>query len=293
MKTGSFKRKSDKFMTNVKIVTDSSCTMEKSLRDELNIHMMPLSIMVDGVVYPDDDHLPGEKFMDMMANAKALPKTSQPPIGEFVELYDRLGEDGSEVISIHMTKGLSGTVEAARQASNLSSSKVTVIDSDFTDQGLSFQVIQAAKLAQAGAGVPEILAEIERVKQNTKLYIGISTLDNLVKGGRISRTTGLLSNIFNMKVVMDFENTELIPVAKGRGVKTFNKWFDELKSELSKIPNVRQIGISHADGLELANGFKEGLQAIFKDMDIPVLHTNPVIATHTGKNAFAIMYYTD
>ncbi|MBU5554997.1 DegV family protein, partial [Enterococcus sp. S157_ASV_20] len=279
-------------MTNVKIVTDSSCTMEKSLRDELNIHMMPLSIMVDGVVYPDDDHLPGEKFMDMMANAKALPKTSQPPIGEFVELYDRLGEDGSEVISIHMTKGLSGTVEAARQASNLSSSKVTVIDSDFTDQGLSFQVIQAAKLAQAGAGVPEILAEIERVKQNTKLYIGISTLDNLVKGGRISRTTGLLSNIFNMKVVMDFENTELIPVAKGRGVKTFNKWFDELKSELSKIPNVRQIGISHADGLELANGFKEGLQAIFKDMDIPVLHTNPVIATHTGKNAFAIMYYT-
>ncbi|EHM3206904.1 DegV family protein [Enterococcus faecalis] len=280
-------------MTNVKIVTDSSCTMEKSLRDELNIHMMPLSIMVDGVVYPDDDHLPGEKFMDMMANAKALPKTSQPPIGEFVELYDRLGEDGSEVISIHMTKGLSGTVEAARQASNLSSSKVTVIDSDFTDQGLSFQVIQAAKLAQAGAGVPEILAEIERVKQNTKLYIGISTLDNLVKGGRIRRTTGLLSNIFNMKVVMDFENTELIPVAKGRGVKTFNKWFDELKSELSKIPNVRQIGISHADGLELANGFKEGLQAIFKDMDIPVLHTNPVIATHTGKNAFAIMYYTD
>ena len=280
-------------MTNVKIVTDSSCTMEKSLRDELNIHMMPLSIMVDGVVYPDDDHLPGEKFMDMMANAKALPKTSQPPIGEFVELYDRLGEDGSEVISIHMTKGLSGTVEAARQASNLSSSKVTVIDSDFTDQGLSFQVIQAAKLAQAGAGLPEILAEIERVKQNPQLYIGISTLDNLVKGGRISRTTGLLSNIFNMKVVMDFENTELIPVAKGRGVKTFNKWFDELKSELSKIPNVRQIGISHADGLELANGFKEGLQAIFKDMDIPVLHTNPVIATHTGKNAFAIMYYTD
>lgn len=280
-------------MTNVKIVTDSSCTMEKRLRDELNIHMMPLSIMVDGVVYPDDDHLPGEKFMDMMANAKALPKTSQPPIGEFVELYDRLGEDGSEVISIHMTKGLSGTVEAARQASNLSSSKVTVIDSDFTDQGLSFQVIQAAKLAQVGAGGPEILAEIERVKQNTKLYIGISTLDNLVKGGRISRTTGLLSNIFNMKVVMDFENTELIPVAKGRGVKTFNKWFDELKSELSKIPNVRQIGISHADGLELANGFKEGLQAIFKDMDIPVLHTNPVIATHTGKNAFAIMYYTD
>ncbi|WP_207695049.1 DegV family protein [Enterococcus sp. DIV0212c] len=280
-------------MTNVKIVTDSSCTMLKSVRDELDIQMMPLSVMIDGVVYADDDHLEGEHFMELMSTAKALPKTSQPPIGEFVELYDRLGADGSEVISIHMTKGLSGTVEAARQASNLSSSNVTVIDSDFTDQGLSFQVIQAAKLAKNGASVPEILAEINHVKENTKLFIGISTLDNLVKGGRISRATGLLSNIFNMKVVMDFDHTELIPVAKGRGMKTFNKWFDELKNELSNLSNVRQIGISHADGLELANSFKEALQVLFPDMDIPVLHTNPVIATHTGKGAFAIMYYTD
>ncbi|WP_348919913.1 DegV family protein [Enterococcus rotai] len=280
-------------MTNVKIVTDSSCTMLKSVRDDLDIQMMPLSVMIDGVVYADDDHLEGEHFMELMSTAKALPKTSQPPIGEFVELYDRLGADGSEVVSIHMTKGLSGTVEAARQAGNLSSANVTVIDSDFTDQGLSFQVIQAAKLAKNGASVPEILAEINHVKENTKLFIGISTLDNLVKGGRISRATGLLSSIFNMKVVMDFDQTELIPVAKGRGMKTFNKWFDELKSELSNLSNVRQIGISHADGLELANGFKEGLQALFPDMDIPVLHTNPVIATHTGKGAFAIMYYTD
>lgn len=280
-------------MTNVKIVTDSSCTMLKNVRDELAIHMIPLSVMIDGVVYADDDHLEGEHFMELMSTSKALPKTSQPPIGEFVELYDRLGADGSEVVSIHMTKGLSGTVEAARQAGNLSSANVTVIDSDFTDQGLSFQVIQAAKLAKNGASVPEILAEINHVKENTKLFIGISTLDNLVKGGRISRATGLLSSIFNMKVVMDFDHTELIPVAKGRGLKTFNKWFEELKTELSTLSNVRQIGISYADGLELANGFKEGLQALFPDMDIPVLHTNPVIATHTGKGAFAIMYYTD
>lgn len=280
-------------MTKVKIVTDSSCTMLKSVRDDLAIQMIPLSVMIDGVVYADDDHLEGEHFMELMSAAKALPKTSQPPIGEFIELYDQLGADGSDVVSIHMTKALSGTVEAARQAGKLSSSNVTVIDSDFTDQGLSFQVIQAAKLAKNGASVPEILAEIKHIKENTKLFIGISTLDNLVKGGRISRTTGLLSNILNMKVVMDFDHTELIPVTKGRGLKTFNKWFDELKNELSNMSNVRQIGISHADGLELANGFKEELQVLFPDMDIPVLHTNSVIATHTGKGAFAIMYYTD
>lgn len=280
-------------MPNIKIVTDSSCTMPKELRDQLEIHVIPLSVMIDGVIYQDDDHLSGESFMKMMAQASALPKTSQPPIGEFVELYDELGKDGSEILSIHMTKALSGTVEAAHQASNLTNSKVTVIDSDFTDQGLSFQVIRAAELARKGANMAELLAEINFVKEKTKLYIGISTLDNLVKGGRISRATGMISNIFNMKIVMDFLDTELVPVAKGRGVKTFTKWFDELKADLQKIPNLRQIGISHADGEELALSFKAELELLFPEMDIPVLHTNPVIATHTGKGAFAIMYYTD
>lgn len=280
-------------MTNVKIVTDSSCTMEKNVRDTLNIHVMPLSVMIDGVMYSDDDQLDGETFMQMMSTAKALPKTSQPPIGEFVSLYDELGKDGSEIISIHMTKGLSGTVEAARQASNLTKSKVTVIDSDTTDQGLSFQVIQAAKLAKEGKSSTEILAEIKKISDNTKLYIGIATLDNLVKGGRISRATGLLSSMLNIRVVMNFTHGDLIPVAKGRGKKTFDKWFDSLKKELKELPNVHQIAISHADAKELALEFKEGLQELFPEMHIPVLQTNPVIATHAGKGAFAIMYYVD
>ncbi|MHC5248233.1 DegV family protein [Enterococcus sp. LJL120] len=280
-------------MKKIKIVTDSSCTMEQSLRDNLNIHMMPLSVMIDGVVYRDDDNLSGEDFMKMMAQAKALPKTSQPPIGEFVELYDQLGADGSEVISIHMTKNLSGTVEAARQASHLTNTKVTVIDSDFTDQSLAFQVIQAAQLAEEGASREEILAEIELVKNNGKLFIGIAGLDNLVKGGRISRVTGMLSSFLNIKVVMNFEHAELVPVAKGRGTKTFMKWFDELKTELSKLTTVRKIGISHANAAELAEDFYRGLKDLFPDKDITVLHTNPVIATHTGPGAFAIMYYTD
>ncbi|BDP66707.1 hypothetical protein EfmAA55_11360 [Enterococcus faecium] len=182
-------------MTNVKIVTDSSCTMEKNVRDALGIRVMPLSIMIDGTVYPDDDQLDGERFMEMMA--KATDPTDA--FGQFEDrgdkMYDELGEDGSEVISIHMTKGLSGTVEAARQASNLTKTKVTVIDSDTTDQGLSFQVIRAAELAKEGKTVEKILEEVKKVQDNTKLYIGISTLDNLVKGGRISRTTGLLSSV--------------------------------------------------------------------------------------------------
>lgn len=279
-------------MKKVKIVTDSACTMIKSVRDELDIHAVPLSVMVDGVVYRDDA-ITSEQFMEMMAKAKALPKTSQPPIGEFAEIFDELGKDGSDIISIHMTQGLSGTVEAARQASNLTASNVTVIDSDTVDQGQAFQVIKAARMAQAGASADEIIDEVKRISGRTKLYVGIAGLDNLVKGGRISRATGLLSNVLNIKAVMDFYHSELVPVAKGRGNKTFTKWFDGLKKEMSSFKTVHAIGISHAGAEDLAESFKRELLAMFPDIEIPVLWTCPIIATHTGPGAFAVTYYTD
>ncbi len=283
-------------MPKIKIVTDSSCTMEVSEREKLGIHIVPLSVMIDNVVMSDDDSLSGEAFMQLMYKAKSLPKTSQPAIGVFADLYDKLAEDGSEIISIHMSEALSGTVSAARQAAQLCKASVTVIDSEFTDQSLSFQVIQAAQLALEGASKAEILDAVEAVKRQSQLFIGVSSLDNLVKGGRVSRVVGVLSNLFNVKVVMEFVNNELVIQAKGRGMKTFNKWFDELKIEIQKLQNVhpiKKIGISHADGAELANYFKEALQALYPEMHIPVLHTNPIIATHTGKGAFAIMFYTE
>lgn len=280
-------------MGKLKIVTDSSCTMNQSVKEALEIHVVPLSVMIDGVVYPDDENLTGESFMDMMSRSKELPKTSQPPIGEFAQLYDELGKDGSEVLSIHMTKALSGTVEAARQASNLSKSKVTVFETDFTDQALSFAVIRAAEMAQEGKSAEEVLEVIKKLLSNTKLFIGLSTLENLVKGGRISRATGLISSFLNMRVIMELKNAELLPIVKGRGTKTFNKWFDELKNELKSNPHIKQIGISYAGGLEQAEKFKRELQDIYPKMDINLLHTTPIIATHTGQGAFAIMYYSE
>ncbi len=280
-------------MAKLKIVTDSSCTMDPRLRDELEIHVVPLSVMIDGTIYRDDDHLTGEKFMDMMAAGHDLPKTSQPAIGEFAELYDELGKDGSEVLSIHMTKSLSGTVEAARQAANLSKTTVKVIDSGMIDQSLSFAVIRAAEMAQAGHSIDEVVPEIENLLSHSKLFIGLSTLENLVRGGRISRATGILSNILNIRVIMELKNAELVPIIKGRGVKTFNKWFESLKVELKNNPKIQKIGISYAGGLEQCEKFKRELQEIFPSLDITLLHTTPIVATHTGSGAFAIMYYWD
>ena len=177
-------------MTQVKIVTDSSVTIEPEVVKELNITVVPLSVMIDSVLYSDADLEEGE-FLRLMKESKNLPKTSQPPVGLFAEIFDELSKDGSQILAIHISHALSGTVEAARQGASLSTANVTVLDSSFTDQALKFQVVEAAKLAQEGQDIETIVAHVEEVKKNTELYIGVSTLENLVKGGRIGRVTGL------------------------------------------------------------------------------------------------------
>ena len=101
-------------MTKIKIVTDSSITIEPQIVEDLEITIVPLSVMVDGVVYSDADLKEGE-FLRLMQSSKNLPKTSQPPVGVFAEVFERLGEHADKIISIHMSHALSGTVEAARQ----------------------------------------------------------------------------------------------------------------------------------------------------------------------------------
>ena len=273
-------------MTKIKIVTDSSITIEPQVVEDLEITIVPLSVMVDGVVYSDADLKEGE-FLRLMQSSKNLPKTSQPPVGVFAVIFETLGETADKIISIHMSHALSGTVEAARQGATLANVDVTVIDSSFTDQALKFQVVEAAKLAKEGADFDAILARIEEVREKTELYIGVSTLENLVKGGRIGRVTGFLSSLLNIRVVMQMKNHELQPIVKGRGVKTFKKWVNDLVESL-KDKKVAEIGISYAGTAELANEMKQILQPCV-EKTISVLETGSIIQTHTGENAWAIL----
>ena len=273
-------------MTKIKIVTDSSVTIEPEVAKELDITIVPLSVMVDGVVYSDADLEEGE-FLRLMQSSRNLPKTSQPPVGVFADVFDRLAEDGAQIISIHMSHALSGTVEAARQGATLANADVTVVDSSFIDQAMKFQVTEAAKLAKEGADLEEIIAKIEEVKEKTELYIGLSTLENLVKVGRIGRVSGLISSLLNIRVIMQMKDHQLEPIVKGRGAKTFKKWLDDLTASLQN-KQVAEIGISYAGSPELALEMKESLQPYVKK-PISVLETGSIIQTHTGENAWAVL----
>ena len=241
----------------IKIVTDSSITIEPGIARELDITIVPLSVTIDGTMYSDDD-LKFEDFMVKMAASKNLPKTSQPPVGVFAEVYEKIAAEDDEIISIHLTEALSGTVEAAR-------------------------------LAKAGASKEEILEKIKYIRENTELFIGFSTLENLVKGGRVSRMTGLFGSLLQVRVIGTLKDRELNTLLRGRGSKTFYKWLEELSDSISSSGRkIREIGISHAQGLEFSQKAKEVLQK-FVEKPISILDTNTTIATHTGPGAWAIM----
>lgn len=228
-------------MSKIRIVTDSSITIEPELVKKYQITVVPLSVMVDGVIYSDSDLREEGRFLEMMKHSKELPKTSQPPVGLFAETYEKLVNEGAEyIVAIHIMHTLSGTCEASRQGASLSGADVTVMDSGFTDQCLKFQVVEAAKLAQAGASLEEIVARVEEVKSKSELHIGVSTLENLVKGGRIGRVTGLLSSLLNIRVIMELKDYQLNTIVKGRGAKTFTKWLDSILT-ISKIAKLQRL----------------------------------------------------
>ncbi|SLM21046.1 Uncharacterised protein [Streptococcus dysgalactiae subsp. equisimilis] len=275
-------------MGTIKIVADSSMTIEPELVKALDITVVPLSVMIDSKLYSDNDLKEEGYFLSLMKASKSLPKTSQPPVGLFAETYEKLVKEGAtDIIAIHLSPALSGTIEASRQGAEIAEAPVTVLDSGFTDQALKFQVVAAAKLAQAGASLEDILAAVQDIKSKTELYIGVSTLENLVKGGRIGRVTGVLSSLLNVRVLMELKNDELKTLVKGRGNKTFTKWLDGYLADNSHRP-IAEVAISYAGEADLALMLKEKIAAHYTGL-ITVLETGSIIQTHTGEGAFAVM----
>ena len=144
-------------MKNVHIVTDSTADLREEDILKYGLHVVPLTIQIDGKTYIDGVDIQPEVFLGMMKKSAELPKSSQPAAGVFKELYDKLGEDGSEIISIHMTGGMSGTVKSAQAAAEMSDSKVTVIDSMYISHALMFQVMEAAEMAKEGKSLQKLL----------------------------------------------------------------------------------------------------------------------------------------
>ncbi|MBZ5202617.1 DegV family protein [Planomicrobium chinense] len=279
-------------MPKIHIVTDSTSDLNPEVIKQYNLHVVPLNIQIGGKTYLDRVDLEPKAFLELMANSPELPKSSQPAPGVFKELYDRLGQNGDQVLSIHMTGGMSGTVESARTAAELTDTDVTVVDSRYISHALAFQVLEAADLARAGKTMDEIVARLDLIRENSKLYVILDTLDNMVKGGRIGKGRALVGSILKIKPIASLDGGEYTPVAKARSYKQVVQYLMDDFKERTQGKQVKGIGIAHAEGFNMANPLKQELEAA-GFTDIKMDYTTPVISTHTGVGAFAFMFYTD
>lgn len=280
-------------MSRIIIVTDSTADLTEQEIQDFNIHVVPLNITIQEEHYLDGETITKEEFKNKMIASSELPMTAQPSIGRFVELYDELGKDGSQIISIHLMNSISGTVNAARQAADITESTVTVVDSDFTSRSMGIIVREAAQAAKEGKSAEEVLAVIESTRQRTKLYLTVLNLDNLIKGGRISRVMGAFSNLLNIKLFLEVINGKIEIVQKGRGLKSLQKKYDEVFEEMKACPTgIQEIGIMHAGLNEFNQSQIDTLRELFPDAKFTIVMTSPIIMSHTGVDAMAVTYLT-
>ena len=280
-------------MSRIIIVTDSTADLTEQEIQDFNIHVVPLNISIQEEHYLDGETITKEEFKNKMIASSELPMTAQPSIGRFVELYDELGKDGSQIISIHLMNSISGTVNAARQAADITESTVTVVDSDFTSRSMGIIVREAAQAAKEGKSAEEVLAVIESTRQRTKLYLTVLNLDNLIKGGRISRVMGAFSNLLNIKLFLEVINGKIEIVQKGRGLKSLQKKYDEVFEEMKACPTgIQEIGIMHAGLNEFNQSQIDTLRELFPEAKLTIVMTSPIIMSHTGVDAMAVTYLT-
>lgn len=280
-------------MGRIHIVTDSTCDLTKEEINKHGIHVIPLSIQIDGNTYVDGVDIEPASFMDKMKTSIELPKSSQPAPGVFKELYDELGKDGDQIISIHMTGGMSGTVQSARQAADMSDSDVTVIDSRYIAWALAFQLREAVRLRDEGAAVEEIVARLDEVRKNTRLFVVLDTLENMVKGGRIGKGKAAVSSILNIKPIGHLDIGEVTIAAKPRSYKQVVKYLINQFHEDTAGKTVKAVGISHANSMETMGNPLIELVKESGFTNIEIAFTSPVISTHTGEGALGFMYFAE
>lgn len=264
------------------VVTDSTADIPPDMAASRGITVVPLSVTIGGETL-DDGTLTQQVFFDRMRAEPQLPTTSQPSVGRFVEVYERLLEHSPSVISVHISEKLSGTVQSARQAAGQFSGRVHVFDSLNLSWGLAWQVMDVADSAGAGLSVAAALEKVERVRERVRLIVGLDSLDNLLKGGRIGRVSALLGSMLNLKVTLTVApDGAFAPVARSRGEKAGLEQTLAWVQEQMGTARRAKFAVGHALSESRAHRLAETIKSRFDVTELVVYEAGSVIAAHTG-----------
>ena len=268
----------------MKIVTDCAADLPAEERDTLGIIEAPLYIQFPEGEVNSADLTPDEFYDRLEAMRPKIPSTAQPSSGIFADIYKKLSETGKQILSIHISSGLSGTINSARMgAEQIKGKAIQVIDSLTLSGGQRFQVLAAALASKAGWTSDAINARLEKIRQNTEVIYTLETMEYLARGGRIGRVQALMGSVLKIKPVIHVDHTDgkYSTVGKSRTIPAAIKIITD---NLHQTYQGRAVWVSvlHGRFTEGAEMLKNSLTERLNIKKLEVLRISPVLGVHTG-----------
>lgn len=277
----------------MQIVTDSGADISPIQRQGITLHSVPLVLTLDGKTYRSGVDIQPDEFYKLLAASKNFPVTSQPSPADFADMYRQLAETDPDILSIHISSGLSGTMNAARVgATMVPEAKITFVDTKTLSGAEGWQVEAAARAVQLGWPLDRILAALQKISDATDTIYTLATLRYLIHGGRISHMRGLIGQLLDVKPAIGVDKTDGKYAQRG-SARTLSKairMLPDLIARQYEPGTPLRAQIAHANSPDSVAALTEALEAKFPVKWLPPMDVAPVLGAHTGTGLIGAAY---
>lgn len=282
----------------IALVTDSTSVLTKQEIKDNNVIVMPIPIIVGDKEYLEGVNITSKELFDSQKQGAAFPKTSQPSIGEMINLYDKLHAEGFEaIIDITLSGGISGYNQTLQNlARNNPEYHLYPYDSKMTVRLQGYLVLAAARMIKEGLKPEQILSNLDKIRATIDELFVVDDLKNLSRGGRLSNASAFIGTMLHIKPLLTFEDGKIVAFDKIRSMKRAVSKIEsialERTSKLSYKDKLR-LFVFHSNDEKQAAEIEDFIHENFPDMPVDVAEFSPVIATHLGEKSIAIAWMID
>lgn len=274
-------------------ITDSTAYIPEDLKNHPDVYVVPLSITFSHGTYEDGVNLTTEQLYESIKQDKEIPKTSQPSVGRFAELFEKLKDDYEAAIGIHISADLSGTLGSCKAGGELANFPVEVVDSKAMAVAITRLLWLGMELNEKGLDYKEISKLLQKDAHRIENYMVLGNLDQFYKGGRMSGTQYLLGNILQIKPIIRILDGKFDLFEKVRSEKKAVKRMLELFEAAYQKSDIQQLFIMHGNVIEKAMHYKELFRSKYASLDIIISELSSTVSVHSGEGTIVLAWAND